>query len=181
MFTYLGCTNMVTLPFSTKDKGSTLKCKGKDAGFPQISCYSQALGGVVTGLGNNTGLSHMCRVGVIMADSKTWLGLVHRLATRACRIVTIARADFFWWQAAIVSVVSIAQCDIATCAGVLSPSADVTTHVDTLLIFALICRECVDIAMAAANTLLVRNKFRSTVNLNINLNINFLATIGLLW
>ena len=167
MLTYLGCTNMVTLPFSTKDKGSTLKCEGKDAGFPQISCYSQALGGVVTGVGSITGLSHMCRVGVIMADSKTWLGLVHRLATRACRIVSIARADFFWWQAAIMSIVSIAQYDTATYAGVIFPSADVTTHVDTLLIFALICRECVDIAMAAANTLFVRNKFRSTVNLYI--------------
>ena len=66
-----------------------------------------------------------------------------------------------------MSVVSIAQYDIATCAGVLLPSADVPTHVDTLLIFALICRDCVNIAMAAANTLFVRNKFRSTVNLYI--------------
>ena len=89
------------------------------------------------------------------------------MATRACRVVSIARADIFWWQAAIVSVVSIAQYDIATCAGVLLPNADVPTHVDTLLIFALICRDCVDITMAAANTLFVRNKFRSTVNLYI--------------
>ena len=66
-----------------------------------------------------------------------------------------------------MSVVSIAQNDTATCACVLFPSADVPTHVDTLLIFALICRDCVDIAMAAANTLFVRNKFRSTVNLYI--------------
>ena len=89
------------------------------------------------------------------------------MATRACRVVSIARADIFWWQAAIVSVVRIAQCDTATCAGVVFHSADITTHVDTLLIFALICRDCVDIAMAAANTLFVRNKFRSTVNLYI--------------
>ena len=89
------------------------------------------------------------------------------MATRTTRVVTIARADFFWWQAAIVSVVSKAQYDTATCAGVLFPGADVPTHVDTLLIFALICRDCVDIAMAAANTLFVRNKFRSTVNLYI--------------
>ena len=89
------------------------------------------------------------------------------MATGTCRVVSIARADFFWWQAAIVSVVRIAQCDTATCAGVVFHSADITTHVDTLLIFALICRDCVNIAMAAANTLFVRNKFRSTVNLYI--------------